>query len=316
MCAPQIVFLRAFLLVWCAAVLCPAQTIPEAPPASYTLQRGDTIEIRVFDLPELTQTTVIRPDGQISAPLAGNIVAAGRTPVALSRELATEYGKRFRNPQVTVSVLGFSNQTVYIGGEVNQPGAVPLAGGLSLTAAIFRSGGFKDSSKPEAVILIHPEQNSKNLQKEVNVTAILNGSSMDLPLQPGDIVFVPKSTMNVYVGGEVAQPGLQTVQGKMTLLSAVVKAGGTLKTASVKEILLIRDSGEAGKPEVTKISLEAVLRDPTMDKTLKPFDVIYVSRSTIAKIDQFVDDYLRKTVPIMLSGGFSYLLNGAVVQGK
>jgi polysaccharide biosynthesis/export protein len=301
-------FLAMLLPCWM-----PAQQAPSAPLAdAYRLQRGDAIEIRVFDIPELTQATVVRPDGQISAILAGNIAAAGMTTSELAQRLALDYGKRFKNPDVSVAVVSFSNQTAYVGGEVTTPGAVSLGGGLSMTAAIFRSGGLKDTSRPDAVVLLRPDQSGTTVQREISVDSILNGTTPDIPLQPGDIIFVPKSTINVYVGGEVTQPGLQTVQGRMTLLGAVLKAGGPLRTGSIKHVILVRDTD--GKPSATRYNLDAVLRDATGDMPLRPYDIVFVPKSAIAKVDDFVDDYIRKVIPISLSGGFSYLLNASVIK--
>jgi protein involved in polysaccharide export with SLBB domain len=291
-----------------------AQSAPGPVPVSYHLQKGDTVEVRVYNLPELTQTAVVRPDGVISFQLVGQINAAGMTTEELAKGLTDIYAKRFRQPEVSVSVLSFANQTVYIGGEVNQPAALPLVGNLTLTAAIFRSGGFKDTALQESVELLRAADGGQ--RQVVNVEAILRSGAPDIDLKPGDIVFVPKSTINIYVGGEVAQPGLQTVQGKQTLLSAVIKAGGPTRAAAVKSIILVRDSGQPGKPAISIVSLEGALHDPAADVPLKPFDVIYIPKTAIAKIDQFVDSYLRQTIPMTLNGGFSYLLNAEVLTGK
>jgi polysaccharide export outer membrane protein len=306
--------LRAAALLGSIAAALAAQSAPGPVPSSYRLQKGDTVEVRVYNLPELTQAAAVRPDGVISFQLGGEISAAGMTTEDLAKALTEIYAKRFRQPEVSVSILSFANQTVYVGGEVNQPAALPLVGNLTLTAAIFRSGGFKDTALQETVELIRAADGGQ--RQVVNVEAILRSGAPDIDLKPGDIVFVPKSTINIYVGGEVAQPGLQTVQGKQTLLSAVIKAGGPTRAAAVKSIILVRDSGQPGKPTISTVSLEGALRDPAADVPLKPFDVIYIPKTAIAKIDQFVDSYLRQTIPMTLNGGFSYLLNAEVLTGK
>jgi protein involved in polysaccharide export with SLBB domain len=306
---------RLALLLGIMVIASPAQQAPGTSPPSYRLQKGDTVEVRVFNLPELTQTAVVRPDGVISFQLVGEINASGMTSEELAKVLTDIYGKRFRQPEVSVAVLSFANQTVYVGGEVNQPTALPLVGNLTLTAAIFRSGGFKETAVPESVELIRAGEGGDG-RKQINVQAILRNGAPDIELKPGDVIFVPKSTINIYVGGEVAQPGLQVVQGKQTLLSAVIKAGGPTRAAAVRSIILVRDSGQPGKPTISTVSLEGALHDPSADVPLQPFDVVYIPKTAIAKIDQFVDSYLRQTIPLQLSGGFSYLLNGALVTGK
>jgi polysaccharide export outer membrane protein len=128
-------YLRVAVLLGIIVAALGAQQVP----ASYRLQKGDTVEVRVFNLPELTQAAVVRPDGIVSFQLVGEIGAAGMTTEELAKALTDIYAKRFRQPEVSVSILSFANQTVYVGGEVNQPAALPLAGSLTLTAAIFRA---------------------------------------------------------------------------------------------------------------------------------------------------------------------------------
>lgn len=306
------VFTLTFLLLGGVAALSLAQQPAPASVAPYRLQKGDTIEVRVLNLPELTQTAVVRPDGAVSFQLAGDVPAAGMTTLDLGATLKAVYARQYRNPEVSVSVLTFANQTVYVGGEVAQPAALPLVGSLTLTGAIFRAGGFKDTALPESVQLVRDGADPK-APKTFNVQAILKQEAPDIALQPGDVVFVAKSTVNIYVGGEVAQPGLQIVQGKMTLLSAVIKAGGPLKSAATKDIILVRNSGEPGKPSISSVSLQAALKDPGADVALQPFDVVYIPKKTIAKVDQFVDEYLRQTLPFQSSGGFNYLLNATAI---
>ena len=114
---------------------------PVSPVTTYVLQAGDEIDIRVFELPDLNQTARIRPDGKISLLLLNDVEAAGRTPERLSEQLSLLYAKHFRSPQVAVIVRSFSNFSVYVGGEVGQPGMVPLGGDLTAASAIFRAGG-------------------------------------------------------------------------------------------------------------------------------------------------------------------------------
>jgi protein involved in polysaccharide export with SLBB domain len=132
-------------------------------------------------------------------------------------------------------------------------------------------------------------------------------------LQPGDMIYVPKSTVSVYVGGEVAQPGLETLQGNTSALTAIIKAGGAQHTASLHNVVLIRNSGVAGKPEIRLIDVQAALKGLGPDVPLHPFDVVYVPRTRISRLDQFIDQYMRQLSPLPLNGGFSYLLNTGVV---
>ena len=172
----------------------PQSAAAEAgPPPEYVLQAGDELDIRVFNLPELTQKVKIRPDGRISLMLLDELVAAGTTPVALNETIRQGYSRQFRNPRVTVVVTSFTNQNVYVGGEVNQPRMIPLTGRLSAAAAVFYAGGLKSTATTrEVIILSNSGKNSAQLRR-LNLGDVLSKGAPDIELRPFDVVFVPKS---------------------------------------------------------------------------------------------------------------------------
>jgi protein involved in polysaccharide export with SLBB domain len=209
-----------------------AEQVDQAPSnqpeeEAYVLQRGDDVEIKVYNIPELNQGLRIRPDGRISLLLLNDVEAAGLTPTALGAKIGELYSDHFRNPRVAVIVRSFANQNIFVGGEVYQPQMISLQGRLTAAAAVFRAGGVKN-------------------------------------------------------------------------------------TAKLKEVILLRDSGK-GTPVIRKVNLQAVLTKGEPDVVLKPFDVVYVPKTTIAKVDQFVDQYIKQLLPLTLTVGFTYLLGGQAV---
>ncbi len=110
------------------------------------------------------------------------------------------------------------------------------------------------------------------------------------------------------MGGEVDKPGLLPLTGKITVLQAILQAGGVKGTAKEKGVILLRNDGN-GKPQVRQLSLQQLVKGQT-DVELQPFDVVYVPRSKIASADKWVDEHIRKLIPISLGMDFSYLLNG------
>jgi protein involved in polysaccharide export with SLBB domain len=103
----------------------------------------------------------------------------------------------------------------------------------------------------------------------------------------------------VYVDGEVNRPALVPLAASMTLLQAISLAGGLKESARTSEIVLIR-RGAAGKPSVFSVDLARVLdgTDTGQDVALMPFDVVYVPRSPIANVNLWVDQYVRKNLPV------------------
>ena len=159
----------------------------------YVLQRGDEISVRVFRLPELDDTVRIRPDGKISVPLLDNLDAAGATTKELADTLTKRYAELFKEPQVSVIVRSFANLKVYVGGEVGQPGAVPLVGDLTLVGAVFQAGGFRTTARLDSVVLVRNDGQDRPIIQKLNVKDIIGKGTPDIALRPFDIVYVPES---------------------------------------------------------------------------------------------------------------------------
>ena len=111
----------------------------------------------------------------------------------------------------------------------------------------------------------------------------------------------------VFVGGEVGRPGAIPLQGRVTVLGAVLAAGGFRATAKTDNVVLIRQGPDAD-PLVSKINVKDIINKGIADVELEPFDVVFVPMSTIAKMDKFVDQYVRQLIPISLTAGFQYIL--------
>ena len=112
----------------------------------------------------------------------------------------------------------------------------------------------------------------------------------------------------VYVDGEVNKPALVPLSAAMTVLQSIAVAGGLKDSARTSEIAIIR-RGPEGKPLVFAVDLTRVLdgTDTGQDVALMPFDVVYVPKSAIANVNVWVDQYLRKNVPV--SFGLYYQIN-------
>lgn len=190
-------------------------TSPELPP--YYLQVGDVIEVKFFYSPELNEKVTIRPDGKISLQLVGEIPVVGLTPAKLQEILVQKYTGILRQPEVAVIIREFVEQKVYIGGEVNAPGALVLKGKLTVLQAVMRAGGFKHSAELRNVVILRNSGSrqlifiSLNLKDHLELAAApeckpgeegsgkcrneraaeLKGK--DIPLEPFDVVFVPQT---------------------------------------------------------------------------------------------------------------------------
>ncbi|MBI5583054.1 MAG: polysaccharide biosynthesis/export family protein [Deltaproteobacteria bacterium] len=126
--------------------------------------------------------------------------------------------------------------------------------------------------------------------------------------QPEIAVIVRSFTaQKVYVDGEVTKPGLVPLTGAMTLLQSLSSAGGMKDTARTGEVIVIR-RGPENRPASMVVNVEKAIdgSDPSQDLALQPADIVYVPKSVIANINIWVDQYIRKNIPIPF--GFSYNL--------
>jgi len=116
------------------------------------------------------------------------------------------------------------------------------------------------------------------------------------------------ASQKIYVGGEVRGGGIYDMETNMTALSAIFRAGGALDTGNLESVIVIRKKTD-GAPLVMSINLEQDIKSRKIqnDIWLQPLDVIYVPKTLIAKIDQFVDQYIDKLLPISLNAGFSFI---------
>jgi protein involved in polysaccharide export with SLBB domain len=116
----------------------------------------------------------------------------------------------------------------------------------------------------------------------------------------------------VYVGGEVGQPAQLALVGDLTVVGAVLQAGGFKSSARLDTVVLLRNDGQ-NQPIVRTINVKDVIHKGKPDILLQPFDVVYVPESRIRRVDRFVDEYIRQLIPVTATAGFTYLAGGSGV---
>ncbi len=164
------------------------------PEPEVRLSPGDIIEIRFFYTPALNIIQTIRPDGMITLQLVGEILAHGKTPMELKEDLYTKYKDFMSQLDIVVIVQSLSNRRVYVGGQVNSPGTIPMPGKLTVLEAILLAGGINMGNAKYNNILIIRYQNGKWIGANINLDDALKGvQSEPLYLQPQDIVYVPET---------------------------------------------------------------------------------------------------------------------------
>ncbi|HEY3350234.1 MAG TPA: polysaccharide biosynthesis/export family protein [Thermoanaerobaculia bacterium] len=113
----------------------------------------------------------------------------------------------------------------------------------------------------------------------------------------------------IYVGGEVNRPGLIRPTGSLTALQAIFEAGGTRPTGELASVVVLRNQGTS-EPQFIVLNLKEPLSTGALgrDISLQPLDIVFVPKSRIANVNQFVDQYIRQLIPAQLTFGLTYFL--------
>lgn len=184
----------------------PAQ-VPAAPPAAvlpaepvgpnYIVGPGDSLQIFVWRNPELSTTVPVRPDGKITTPLVQDMVAVGKTPSELAKDIEIVLAEYIRSPQVNVIVAipvsAFSQVKVI--GQVTNPQSLPYRDGMRVLDAVLASGGLAEFAAGNRGKVVRKSKDGKTTEMKVRVADLINKGDMrhNLALQPGDVLVIPES---------------------------------------------------------------------------------------------------------------------------
>jgi len=156
----------------------------------YIIGPEDSLQVTVWKEPTLSGTFPVRPDGMISLVLAGDIPAAGLTPMALSSDISQRLKKYIQDPVVTVVVLGVNSQRIFMVGEVGHVGPVMLSPGMTPLQAIVTAGGLSQFANSKRIYILRTV-NGKQEKMPFNYKAALKGENPGMTLLPGDTIVVP-----------------------------------------------------------------------------------------------------------------------------
>ncbi|HEX4333769.1 MAG TPA: polysaccharide biosynthesis/export family protein [Usitatibacter sp.] len=172
----------------------------------YLLYPGDQLEVAVWRNPDVSRTVLVRPDGFISLPLLQDVQAAGLTPRELAQSITKLYSPRLLNPEVTVLPMQTRQPTVYVLGDVKNPGGYPVrsavtaAQALAVAGGVLRTGGESDAT----VIRLNDEGYLEAIPIGGGMSFSQAGPFMSLAavlLKPDDIVFIPETGRAQFVRG-------------------------------------------------------------------------------------------------------------------
>jgi polysaccharide export outer membrane protein len=175
----------------------PAKPLPPErfaqAPVAYIIP-GDELELRILGFPELSGAFKVAQDGRINLSLIGSVQAAGKSAEELDRDLTTALGTYYRNLDVAVNVRIPMERDVYVLGEVSKPGRYNFRTGERVIHAVADAGGMTEKAREDGIILLRREEDGRDHAYRLDFSEVhAKIAPRDIVLQPGDVVFVPKS---------------------------------------------------------------------------------------------------------------------------
>jgi protein involved in polysaccharide export with SLBB domain len=275
----------------------------------YIVGPGDVITINYWTpsreegFKQSTYTTTVRPDGRISFIYADDIKVGGYTAGEVKSILTGLAQKYMREPRIEVMVKEYKSKGALLFGQINilqqgtsGPGRYPLVGKTRVLDLIVAAGGAISGMATGNADLRQVELVRQGKRYSLNLyNAMFRGDVSDnVVIDNGDTITVPEMPTfaeRVYVFGQVYSQGIMKLKDSQDLLTAISLSGGTTPVAVKTDIKIIREYKERqGKPLILSANLDQILMqgDLTQNIRLKDGDVIYVPRSVIGDINEFI----------------------------
>jgi len=185
-----------------AGAAAPAAADTAAPTSStgnkphdntFVIGDDDVLVVNVWKEQDVSRTVPVRSDGKISLPLAGEVMAAGLTPLQLEQSISDKLKNYITDPQVTVIVQQINSQKFNILGQVTKPGAYPLTTTITIVDAIALAGGFRDFAKKKGIYILRKDASGAETRIPFNYQDFIKGknTSQNIAIQPHDTIIVP-----------------------------------------------------------------------------------------------------------------------------
>jgi polysaccharide export outer membrane protein len=239
-----------------AQVAAPAPAAPKGPKPALPLPQGDeeyavgpqdVINVRIYGEEKLSGRIRVDSDGTFPFEYLGRVKAEGMTPAQIEGYLTKALGDGYlRSPQISVEVVEYRSQSVFVTGEVRSPNKYSLPGNSTLMDLLTLAGSVTPNAgnwvqithARKGVELLGPTA-STDYDMRVNLRDIQTGKAQNIKMRDGDTIFVPKAE-RVWVVGQVRNPQGVIYDEGMTVFEAIAAAGGITEKGSNSRIEIIR----------------------------------------------------------------------------
>ena len=303
----------------------PAASLTAGKPAKraawqerFTLGPGDVLNFALIGSPELRRdNVVIGPDGRVSYLQAQDVTSAGLTVDELRAKFDQELAKYYRSPRTIITPAVYRSKKYLLLGAVAQKGVFPFDRPLSVIEAIGRAGGFETGQSAGGTLDLADlprsflVRGSQRLAVDFEKLFQQGDLTQNIALEPDDYLYFPPSNLNeIYVLGEVNNPGTLAFQPRATAISAITLRGGFSERAWRRHVLVVR--GGLKQPQTFVLDVAEILTARAKDFPLEPKDIIYVHERPWIKAEELLEraaNAFAQAALIQWTGANVFLIN-------
>jgi polysaccharide export outer membrane protein len=261
--------MRKVLVYLSFLTILPMSALAADSASDYVIGDGDTLEVSVWGEPKLSAIMIVRPDGKITLPAVGDIMASGFMPEELSAKLTRKFRKLIKKPIVTVTVTQVTNNKVYIFGGGASSGEHNLPGRMTLLKFLCRVGNLEDADFERSYIV----RKGKRMRVDFYDLFVKGHLAKDIMLRADDIIYIHDNKLNkIYVMGAVNVPRQISYWKGIRVTDAILEAGGFTKFAKENKVLVMRNGFEKIRVKVKDI----MKGDLSQNIDLTPGDFVIV----------------------------------------
>jgi polysaccharide export outer membrane protein len=247
-----------------------------AQAGDYVIGEGDKLQISVWGVDRLNFDVKVRPDGMITVPGLGDVTASGLKPEKLTKVLTGLLKELVKNPIVTVTVSDITNTKVFIFGNGTKSGIFDINRRTTLLQILVTLGEVRTADLKRAYLL----RNNLKVKENFHALFIDGDMSEDIPIEVNDVIYIPAyPDKSIYVMGGVNAPKAIDYRDNISVMQAILEAGGFTKFANQNDVTIIRT--ENGKEISIPIKAEKLLKgtDLSQNVKLKPGDFMVIEES-------------------------------------
>lgn len=246
---------------------------PQSSAGDYIIGEGDVLDIYVWGIKELNVSVTVRPDGKVTLPGVGDVKASGFTPPGLQKSLGEKLKEFVKNPNVTVAVREITNSKVYIFGGGVKSAAYDLNRSTTLLQLLCNIGDVKNADLRRSYV----RRNGLIIKAGFHKLFIGGDTSEDMAIESNDSIYIPVlADKSIYVLGAVNNPKFIEYRDGITVMQAILEAGGFSKFAKQNDTTILRKEGD--KDLIIPVKAKDILNDGDLSQNLKlkPNDYVIV----------------------------------------